>query len=199
MVLTKELPGRNGQKFSTTSTELQQLIRSKQNLRREWRNIEHTEAGARKNHQEAKKCFKTRNGKCTSRAASLCRATKKLKRPVQNELPLRLANGNWMRSDTDKGAVFATYLQGVFQSNSPSSDPLLHKNKRRPQLRISESRAELPPIAIKCLIQLVNEIIQLGYFPRSWKTSPVTMILMAGKDFRLASSYRAISLLSAVS
>lgn len=56
---------------------------------------------------------------------SIWRATKRLKQPAQTQLPLWLPNGNWAGSVADKEAVFAAYLQGVFQSNSSGIDPLL--------------------------------------------------------------------------
>lgn len=51
---------------------------------------------------------------------------------------------------------------------------------------------ELPPIAIKYLIQLSNRIIQVGYFPGRWKISLVAMIPQADKDLTLARSYQSV-------
>ncbi|GBP37484.1 RNA-directed DNA polymerase from mobile element jockey [Eumeta japonica] len=46
------------------------------------------------------------------------------------------------------------------------------------------------------MTRLFNEILRTGHFPRSWKTGRVIAIPKAGKDPRLASSQRPITLLS---
>lgn len=57
----------------------------------------------------------------------------------------------------------------------------------------------LPRKAITQLKYIFNYCLQTGYFPQIWKTSKVIAIHKAGKDEKLATSYRPISLLSTIS
>lgn len=54
----------------------------------------------------------------------------------------------------------------------------------------------LPQKAIVFLTKLMNGCLQLGYFPRIWKTAKVIAIKKPNKDGRMPASYRPISLLS---
>ena len=49
------------------------------------------------------------------------------------------------------------------------------------------------------LTRMFNKCIELGYFPKVWKLAKVVPVLKPGKDPCLGSSYRSISLMSAIS
>ena len=57
----------------------------------------------------------------------------------------------------------------------------------------------LPPIALKFLVEIINSCMKLNYFPTQWKKAKILVIPKAGKDLTIASSYRPISLLITMS
>ncbi|CAH2092081.1 unnamed protein product [Euphydryas editha] len=57
---------------------------------------------------------------------------------------------------------------------------------------------KLPKNCIQAIITLYNGILQTGHFPEAWKQGRVIVIPKPGKDKRLPSSYRPITLLSHV-
>ncbi|CAH2100524.1 unnamed protein product [Euphydryas editha] len=57
---------------------------------------------------------------------------------------------------------------------------------------------KLPKNFIQAITMLYNGILQTGHFPEAWKQGKVIVIPKSGKDKRLPSSYRPITLLSHV-
>ena len=57
---------------------------------------------------------------------------------------------------------------------------------------------KLPDIALEFLRNILNACLKFGYFPHIFKCAKVVAIHKRGKDPRLPSSYRPISLLSCV-
>ncbi|CAH2087356.1 unnamed protein product [Euphydryas editha] len=57
---------------------------------------------------------------------------------------------------------------------------------------------KLPKNFIQAITTLYNGILQTGHFPEAWKQGKVIVIPKPGKDKRLPSSYRPITLLSHV-
>ncbi|GFT56316.1 RNA-directed DNA polymerase from mobile element jockey [Trichonephila clavipes] len=58
---------------------------------------------------------------------------------------------------------------------------------------------KLPKLNIFKITNIVNNMLTLRYFPKSWKTAVVVPILKPGKNSALAESYRPISLLPVLS
>ncbi|GFW34830.1 RNA-directed DNA polymerase from mobile element jockey [Trichonephila clavipes] len=58
---------------------------------------------------------------------------------------------------------------------------------------------KLPKLTIFKITNIVNNMLTLRYFPKSWKTAVVVPILKPGKNSALAESYRPISLLPVLS
>lgn len=156
---------------------------------------------------------------------SLWKATHKLKRPIGYEFPIRLTDGNWARSPSDKVKVFADHLENVFTPNCTNSDvevPLVNElvispmkfrfsnitsavknlnTKKSPGIDKISSKmlCELPNVALRLILFIFNAILRIGYYPSSWKMSEIIMIPKPGKDASQVSSYRPISLLSILS
>ena len=155
---------------------------------------------------------------------SLWKATKNFKLPVLSDPPIRLNNGHWAKSDTEKGEAFVHHLKKVFTPNESTSPEIREvtipsKKISRPlkfklksvifviKKEINTKKApgadqitpkmifELPIIAIKMLLHIFNAILRTGYYPTDWKTSQITMIPKPGKDNTKAESYRPVSLL----
>lgn len=57
----------------------------------------------------------------------------------------------------------------------------------------------LSPKAIEFITNIFNLCMSVGYFPKTWKTAIVVAIPKPGKDHKLATSYRPISLLCSLS
>ena len=49
-------------------------------------------------------------------------------------------------------------------------------------------------LALKCIADLFNYLLEVGYFPKAWKNAVGVMIPKPNKDPRLVGSYRPISL-----
>ena len=58
---------------------------------------------------------------------------------------------------------------------------------------------ELPVKGIALISSIFNAILRLEYYPKTWKTSQITLILKPGKPIHETSSYRPISLLPTLS
>lgn len=141
----------------------------------------------------------------------------KLKRLTQSEPPLRLANANWTKSDPDKGAMLATYLQCLstkflgpwftFTQITPTRpvcrccirtkdihncvpQKIIPKKACGLDKIIGKMVKELLRVALMYLTQLFIRVIQL------WELENIPE---AGEDSLLTSSYPPISLLSIVS
>ena len=139
---------------------------------------------------------------------SLWKATKKLKRPIAYESPIRLNDGNWARSPCDKVNVFADHLENVFTPNFTDSDvvvPLINEIVISPmKFRLSNISAavkklnikkspgtdkissrmirELPNTPLRLVLFIFNAMLRIGYYPSSWKLSEIIMIPKPGKD-----------------
>lgn len=225
---------------SNISPSIQQLLQEKRNLRRQWQHfrspttkyklnraiknlkdalISERDNGIQKYLEELSPTVNT--------DYSLWKATKKIKRPQVQYPPIRLNNGDWARSDSEKAETFAKHLEEVFtpsiQSNSHELPELLVNNKTQrikftfksvKQIisdKINPKKAagvdlitgkmlrELPDKFIKVLTYLFNAIMRLEYYPQNWKISQIIMIPKPGKDSTQAASYRPISLLPILS
>lgn len=157
---------------------------------------------------------------------ALWKATKNINRPIPYESPIRLGNGNWARTDSEKGCVFAEHLQSVFtpnQSSAPTCLPLDILQPPKKPIKFKKNKIvsvinqlkpkkapgydkitpkmlkELPNIAVLHISHIFNAISRTAYYPKAWKLSQITMIGKPGKDLSQASSYRPISLLSILS
>jgi len=129
-------------------------------------------------------------------------------------------------SDAEKGSSFAKHLKTVFtpnesQSNIPLQPPeienpavnlIINKKTLNAEIQNLQTKKapgkdlitgkmikELPQIGKKYLLHLCNAILRVGYFPKEWKVSKITMIAKPGKNPTLLGSYRPISLLSILS
>lgn len=225
--------------FKCAPKHIEELIKRKRQIRRDWQN--HRSPNLKKQLTMITRCLQEQLRQKDQRDLqqfveslaptkstnySLWRAVKCLKRPVLSEPPIRLPNGNWARSDAEKGGAFAIHLKNVFTPNpSVNNSPLpqLHAqcNSHAPIIRVkmladeiktlNEKKApgpdmvtpkmvkELPPIAISHLLHIFNAILRTSHFPHDWKLSQIKMIPKPGKDPSNVASYRPISLLSVLS
>ena len=157
---------------------------------------------------------------------SLWKATKRLKRPINQQSPIRKLNGNWARNDKEKAERFAEHLENIFQPpdcqyeeilgnvvdqeckhiNSTSCSEVMDviknlKNKKAPgfDLITAEVLKQLPRKAIIKFTKLINATLKLKHVPKLWKVAEVIMILKSGKPPQETTSYRPISLLPVIS
>lgn len=222
-----------------TPQDILKLLSEKRSLRRVWQ-MQRSPSLKKKLNERAKKLRYLLKQKETSEfhecVESLCpteassyslwRRAKNSKKPIPMESPIRLPNGDWARSDAEKGIAFANHLEQVFTPNLTSSNRSLPAVDAIPsingisiakkelinaikELNVKKSPGrdlitgqmikELPATAVMHLLHILNAIIRTGFFPYSWKISQIIMIPKAGKDPTNVSSYRPISLLSIVS
>lgn len=223
-----------------TRSEIDTLLKSKRKLRREWQNQRSpnlkrqlTECTKKlqkllkhNNERSFQNYVKNLSPSITS-DYSLWKAAKNLNRPTNAEAPIRVANGDWARSDAEKGNAFAKHLKNVFTPNRPlvthqlrrlpnalPTEPLrftmkdlnltikvdLNPNKRPGYDQVTGRMVkELPQIAVRHLLYTFNCILRTGYYPEMWKLSQIIMVPKPGKDPTVVSSYRPISLLSILS
>ena len=156
---------------------------------------------------------------------SLWKASRKLTRPPQIIPPIRCQQGGWARSPTEKANLFANYLSNVFKPHSSNTAPeiteYLHSPFQMPlpiqpftSLEVTEliprkapghdqisnkAIKELPVKGIALISSIFNAILRLEYYPKTWKTSQITLIPKPGKPIYETSSYRPISLLPTLS
>lgn len=156
---------------------------------------------------------------------SIWKATKKIKKPVETETPIKDTAGNWVMNNEAKAETFAKHLAEVFSQEDtdlePNIDsPTIHEGRplkfSLPQLRsklseINPNKApghdritgkmlnKLPIMGLVAILHIFNAILRLNYYPNSWKHARVTMIPKPGKDPSIVSSYRPISLLPVLS
>lgn len=232
---------RNHQWKVTSASEVELAVLEKRRLRRKWQKhrspsdkallVEAVNKLKELLKDSADKNFKNYISELSSSKDtnySLWKATKSLKRPQQHQPPIRLNDGEWARSDSDKAKAFANHLEGVFAPHKIGQDcepqPLSHQNAQVRSIRIKSKLVqaivkhkieckkspgydnitgkmlkELPGIAFKHIAQIFNAIFRIGSFPKSWKLSVITMIPKPGKDPTKVSSYRPISLLPILS
>lgn len=223
-----------------TFTEIDRLVAEKRRLRREWQQFRSPllklklSAASKKLQRVLQEKSKNNledyiSNLSISEASnySLWKATRNMKPPQDLSSPIRLSNGNWARSDEEKGSSFAIHLKNVFQPNQPLNNfqlpvvpfkvqenhlklkPLEVKNAIMSHLNPKKATGydlisakmiiELPGLAVYHLTFLLNAILRLGYFPNVWKISQIIMIPKPGKDLTQISSYRPISLLPTIS
>ncbi|KAK2578299.1 hypothetical protein KPH14_011921 [Odynerus spinipes] len=97
---------------------------------------------------------------------SLWRATKKMKRPIQHQPPIRTEDGTWAREDKDKAETFAKHLSQTFiQHNIPTSQEEINNITK-----LLDSPAQdyslikhFSPVEIKTEIQYLNSKKAPGY------------------------------------
>lgn len=219
--------------------EIRDLISEKRKLRRKWHQTRAPADKTRLNNatQQLKREIQRiknesisdylrelTNDKATD--YSLWKVTKRLKRPMVQNPPIRNADGSWARNNTQKANRFAEHLENTFQPNEgeelpnwdfPDRDntnirPTTPKElayeirtninpKKTPgfDLITGEVLKQLPKKAIIKLTHLINASFRLRYVPRMWKVSEVIMIPKSGKPPHEVSSYRPISLLPMIS
>lgn len=157
---------------------------------------------------------------------SLWKATKRIKKPVFNAMPIRKRDGSWARSSQEKADTLADHLESVFQPNPPmDSDqelilednnnqvPIKHvspkeiaqeikmlNSKKSPGIDLITVQMikELPPKGIIKLTHLFNAAFRLKHVPAQWKIAEVIAILKPGKPPEEVSSHRPISLLPVI-
>lgn len=157
---------------------------------------------------------------------SLWKATKRLKRPVLHNPPIRNTDGSWARNNTQKAYRFAEHLETIFQPNEgedpqgwtePEQEDIVIRTtspkevsdeikininpKKAPgfDLITGEVLKQLPRKAIVKLTNLINASFRLKYVPKMWKVADVIMIPKPGKPPHDVTSYRPISLLPVIS
>lgn len=159
---------------------------------------------------------------------SLWRATKKIKRPVEQVAPIRKEDGTWAHSSKEKVVLFANHLEKTFTphddrvlndginviiqprllDNIPPTSPREVKKeinnmakKKSPgyDLITGEILQHLPRKAIVKLSHIFNAAFRLKYVPSLWKVAEVIMLPKPGKSLNEVTSYRPISLLPVLS
>jgi hypothetical protein len=156
---------------------------------------------------------------------SLWKATRRLKRPIQQVPPLKY-NGRWLRRDEEKAELFAEHLESVFQPHPIQSEikPVKHYQETQPfspvtpyevaqeiDNNINSKKApgidEISPGVLKelsrkgivFLTYIFNACLRLEHVPFCFKTAQIIMIKKPDKPANEVTSYRPISLLSAIS
>lgn len=159
---------------------------------------------------------------------SLWKTTKRLKRPIIQNPPIRTEGGAWAVTAKQKADLFARHLESIFK---PFPRQTMEENTtfqiKRDRVKIplvtlkelnltiktdlSGKKApgydlitgtiikELSVIALRKLLQLINAAIRLKYVPSQWKVGEVIMIPKPGKPLSEVASYRPISLLPVTS
>jgi len=218
-----------------TPDEISALLREKRNVRREWQRFRSPQLKKKLKDltKDLRRALKTKEriefenfvsnlSPEKSTNYSLWRATKLRRKPIQRNNPIRLQNGDWAKSDAEKGQAFAHHLEHVFTPHkSVTNQTLPPQNSRNEAIRLVISKKtlneeikylntkkspghdlisakmikELPRIGKKHLLHIYNAILRTGFFPSNWKLSKIIMIPKPGKDPSQVSSYRPISLL----
>ena len=160
---------------------------------------------------------------------SLWRASRILTRPPQIIPPIRCPQGGWARSPIEKANLFANYKSNILNPQSSITAPeiteylhspfqmslpikpftslkvteLIHRLNPRKAPRhdqiSNKAIKELPVKGIALISSIFNAILRLEYYPKTWKTSQITLIPNAGKPIHETSSYRPISFLPTLS
>lgn len=157
---------------------------------------------------------------------SLWKIVKNVKKPTQQNVPIKSADGSWLRRDKDKAVAFAIHLANTFKPHESTNEltfsevtqedvtitpfttrdveyEINHglKPNKSPgfDLITTEVLRRLPLKAVIKLTDIMNACIVLKHVPTIWKTSEVIMIPKPGKDPYNVSSYRPISLLPMLS
>ena len=71
------------------------------------------------------------------------------------------------------------------------------KNNKAPRIESIHGKIlkDLPPITIRLMTIIFNEILRIRYFPNLWKLAQIVMLSKPGKNPHQTASYRQISLL----
>ena len=126
--------------------------------------------------------------------------------PPQIIPPIRCPQGGWARSPIEKANLFANYLSNIFKPHSSNTAPEITKYLHSPfQMslpikpftsledtelihRLNPRKApgydqisnkaikELPIKRIALISLIFNAILRLEYYPKTWKTSQITLI-----------------------
>lgn len=141
---------------------------------------------------------------------SLWKATRKIRRPLNSNPPLKADLGEWVRDDYNKANLFASYMESVFQPNEIISDVVpisivvrTEKIKHTSPLEIAEilekskptkspgpdninadTLRELPKKGIIYITTLINSALCQKSMPDPWKLANVIMLLKPGKTSR---------------
>ena len=232
-VSKKRLPGKN------YPSESRNLIKEKRILRKDWQQT----------RDPAKKTELNRLGKFINNAIkelenaslnkylseltnnkntdySLWKATKGIKRPIEQNCPIKMANNEWARNNSQKVNIFSEHLVKTFSPVEQCSSELPSIEYKDTEVEIAETNIneiksimkelnakkapgfdlitaeiikQLPHKTIFRLTKIINACINLKYFPSYWKVAEVIMISKPGKDPHEVSSYRPISLLPILS
>lgn len=219
--------------------EIRQLIMEKRKLRRKWQlsrdpedktrlnnATQHLKREIRKIKDESMNTYLRNLKNDSSTDYSLWRATKKLKRPIIQDPPIKRPDGNWARSSNQKADIFASHLAQTFtpiedqegettweercqeeESIRPTSPNEVYaeikenmKSRKAPgfDLITGEVLKQLPRKALVKLTHLFNAAFRLRYVPRFWKVAEVIMVPKPGKPLHEITSYRPISLLPVI-
>jgi hypothetical protein len=154
---------------------------------------------------------------------SLWKMTKRVMRIPDPNLPLQVPGG-LAYSDLEKAKALADNLESQFQpvpvppmqmdnveqvrgamesfALAPSREPLLTNpmeiSKAIAELKVGKALRNLSRKALIFLTKVFNAVLKLQHYPAVWKHSRVISLLKPGKDPKLSSSYRFISLLDTV-
>lgn len=220
-------------------TEIRDMIRDKRKARRMWQqsrnpkdktNLNNLTQRIRREIKELKnkslKSYLENLSNEKSSDYSLWKATQNIKRPIMQIPPIKVSNGNWVRSNEDKAHAFAELLKNTFTNDDNQSDDNLenincqieeniHKTtaaevsseiksltkKKSPGFDLinGEILNQLPKKAIMKFTNIINASFRLQYVPTLWKVAEVIMIPKPGKPPHELTSYRPISLLPIMS
>lgn len=88
---------------------------------------------------------------------------------------------------TDISEIY-NYIKNLKNNKAPGEDSITNFILKR-----------LPVFILDIIVDIINACFKLKYFPQLWKKAIILVFQKAGKDPRLASSYRPISLLNTLS
>lgn len=123
--------------YSATNSYIENLVREKRQLRREWQahrspsSKERLKTATRRltkvlrsREELAQKSYIEQLSPKSTRCP-LWKAHPNLKPPIEADMPLRKPDGSWARSDEEKASVFASHLCKVFTPNQAASPFIL--------------------------------------------------------------------------
>ena len=157
--------------------------------------------------------------KLNNATRKLTKIIKKYKNDFQEtHAPIRCPQGGWARSPIEKANLFANYLSIVFKPHSSNTAPeitipafslpnvsfkpftslevteliyRLYPGKVPGHDQISNKAIkELPVKGIALISSIFNALLRLEYYPKTWRTSQITLIPKSGKPIHETSSYR---------
>lgn len=153
---------------------------------------------------------------------SIWKATKGIKKPIQQNTPILGRDNKWINEDQAKAEAFAKHLETVFKPNTTNIESQTKIQRRKPITftlasvihKIQDLNPRKAPgydnitgQMIKALpmngkigiLFIFNAILRLDYFPEKWKLAKIFFIPKPGKDVFKVESYRPISLLPILS